>query len=218
MRKKIWLQAAILLVLSALLASVWGCGTPAAPPKSGKAPADPAAMAQARAATTPMPAAIRQPTKVQATGTIEVAFSPNGGGAALIIRTIGEAKKSIKVQAYSFTNADIAKALLDAHKRGVNVRAVLDKSQETEKYTSATFLANAGVPVRIDDDFAIAHNKIMIIDEETVITGSFNFTKAAEEKNAENVLVIRGNKELAKLYLQNWQWRWDATEAYKRKE
>lgn len=217
MKKRIWLQAAILLVLSALLASVWGCGTTATPPKPGKA-TDKTSMSQARAAKTPLPVAIRQPNKVQATGTIEVAFSPNGGGAALIIRTIGEAKKTIRVQAYSFTNADIAKALLDAHKRGVNVRVVLDKSQETEKYTSATFLANAGVPVRIDDDFAIAHSKIMILDEETVITGSFNFTKAAEEKNAENVLVIRGNKELAKLYLQNWQWRWDATEAYKRKE
>lgn len=218
MKRKIWLQAAILLVLSALLASVWGCGTPAAPPKSSQSKTDTTAMSQAKAAKTPLPAAIRQPNKVPATGTIEVAFSPNGGGAGLIIRTIGEAKKTIKVQAYSFTNADIAKALLDAHKRGVNVRVVLDKSQETEKYTSATFLANAGVPVRIDDDFAIAHSKIMILDEETVITGSFNFTKAAEERNAENVLVIRGNKELAKLYLQNWQWRWDASEAYKRKD
>ena len=218
MKRKIWLQAVLLLVLSALLASVWGCGAPATPPKTSQSKPDNAAMSQAKAAKTPMPAAIRQPNKVQATGTIEVAFSPNGGGAGLIIRTIGEAKKTIQVQAYSFTNADIAKALLDAHKRGVNVRVVLDKSQETEKYTSATFLANAGVPVRIDDDFAIAHSKIMILDEETVITGSFNFTKAAEERNAENVLVIRGNRELAKLYLQNWQWRWDASEAYKRKE
>ena len=218
MKRKIWLQAVLLLVLSALLASVWGCGAPAAPPKTSQSKADTAAMSPAKAAKTPMPAAIRQPNKVQATGTIEVAFSPNGGGAALIIRTIGEAKKTIQVQAYSFTNADIAKALLEAHKRGVNVRVVLDKSQETEKYTSATFLANAGVPVRIDDDFAIAHSKIMILDGETVITGSFNFTKAAEERNAENVLVIRGNKELAKLYLQNWQWRWDASEAYKRKD
>ena len=218
MKRKIWLQAVLLLLLSALLASVWGCGAPAAPPKTSQTKSVTAAMSQAKAAKTPLPAAIRQPNKVQATGTIEVAFSPNGGGASLIIRTIGEAKKTIQVQAYSFTNADIAKALLDAHKRGVNVRVVLDKSQETEKYTSATFLANAGVPVRIDDDFAIAHNKIMILDGETVITGSFNFTKAAEERNAENVLVIRGNRELAKLYLQNWQWRWDASEAYKRKE
>ena len=128
------------------------------------------------------------------------------------------ARSEILVQAYSFTSAPIAKAFIDAHKRGVRVQVILDKSQETEKYTSATFLANAGVPVRIDDDFAIAHNKIMILDDETVITGSFNFTKAAEERNAENVLVIRGNKDLAKFYLQNWQWRWDASEAYKRKE
>ena len=122
------------------------------------------------------------------------------------------------MQAYGFTNTAIAKALLDASKRGVQVRVVLDKSQETEKYTSATFLANAGVPVRIDADFAIAHNKVMILDEETIITGSFNFTKAAEERNAENVLVIRGNKELARLYLHNWQWRWEASVAYKRKQ
>ncbi len=171
-----------------------------------------------KAAKTPMPARITQPNVVKAAGTIEVAFSPKGGGAAMIIKAIGQANKTIKVQAYSFTNADIAKSLHDAAKRGVEVRVVLDKSQETEKYTSATFLANSGVPVRIDDDFAIAHSKIMILDDETVITGSFNFTKAAEERNAENVLVIRGNRDLAKLYLQNWQWRWDASEAYKRKD
>lgn len=219
MKRKIWLQAAALLSVVLFLFFVWGCGgTPEKQAPSGKSSAGTPAISQVKAAKTPMPAGIRQPNTVQATGTIEVAFSPNGGSADLIIKTIGEAKKTIKVQAYSFTNADIAKALLDAAKRGVNVRVVLDKSQETEKYTSATFLANAGVPVRIDDDFAIAHSKIMILDEENVITGSFNFTKAAEKSNAENVLVIRGNRELAKLYIQNWQWRWDASETYKRKE
>jgi phosphatidylserine/phosphatidylglycerophosphate/cardiolipin synthase-like enzyme len=73
-----------------------------------------------------------------------------------------------------------------------------------ERYTSATFLANSGIPTYIDDKHAIAHNKIMIIDRETVITGSFNFTKAAEEKNAENLLIIR-NKDLAKIYIENWE-------------
>lgn len=220
MKRKIWIQAAALLAVMVLLFSVWGCGGSA--PSSQSAPnklsTGTTAMSQAKAAKVPMPAGIRQPNTVKATGTIEVAFSPNGGGANLIIKAISETKKTIKVQAYSFTNADIARALLDASKRGVNVRVVMDKSQETEKYTSATFLANSGVPVRIDDDFAIAHSKIMILDDENVITGSFNFTKAAEERNAENVLVIRGNKELAKLYMQNWQWRWDASETYKRKE
>ena len=85
----------------------------------------------------------------------------------------------------------------------VKVEALLDKSQKSERYTSATFLKNAGIPTYIDDKHAIAHNKIMVIDQETVITGSFNFTKAAEEKNAENVLVIK-SKELAKIYMENW--------------
>ena len=219
MNRKIWVRRTVLAVLLLFVLSLWGCGSSPADKASDKKPAAAtSAMSQAKAAKTPMPAEIKQPNTVKASGTIEVAFSPNGGGAATIIKAIGQAQKTIKVQAYSFTNADIAKALLEASKRGVQVRVVLDKSQETEKYTSATFLANAGVPVRIDDDFAIAHNKIMILDDETVITGSFNFTKAAEERNAENVLVIRGNKELARLYLQNWQWRWDASEAYKRKE
>jgi phosphatidylserine/phosphatidylglycerophosphate/cardiolipin synthase-like enzyme len=117
---------------------------------------------------------------------------------------LGEAKTRILVQAYSFTSAPVAKALLDAHKRGVQVQVILDKSQRTEKYSSADFLANQGVPTLIDAAHAIAHNKVMIIDSETVITGSFNFTKAAQEKNAENVLIIP-DKPLAAQYIQNWE-------------
>jgi phosphatidylserine/phosphatidylglycerophosphate/cardiolipin synthase-like enzyme len=102
------------------------------------------------------------------------------------------------------TSAPIAKALLDAHKRGVKVEVILDKSQRTQKYSSATFLYNQGIPVKIDAQHPIAHNKVMIIDGETVITGSFNFTKAAEENNAENLLVVHVRK-LAERYIMNWQ-------------
>ena len=63
---------------------------------------------------------------------------------------------------------------------------------------------NVGIPVRIDAQHAIAHNKIMVIDGATVITGSFNFTKNAEENNAENLLVIR-SPDLAAKYTANWQ-------------
>ena len=111
----------------------------------------------------------------------EVYFSPRGGCTDAIIRELNKAKNTILVQAYSFTSASIAKTLLDAHKRGVKVEVILDKSQRTQKYSSATFFLNQGVSVRIDDKHAIAHNKVMIVDGETVITGSFNFTKAAEE-------------------------------------
>jgi phosphatidylserine/phosphatidylglycerophosphate/cardiolipin synthase-like enzyme len=106
-------------------------------------------------------------------------------------------------QAYSFTSAPIAKALVKAHERGVKVEAILDKSQKTDQYKSSTFLAHAGVPTYIDAQHAIAHNKIVIIDQLTVITGSFNFTKAAELNNAENLLVIRSG-ELATIYTRNW--------------
>ena len=139
------------------------------------------------------------------TGTIDVYFSPRGGATQAIVSEISKAKHTIQVQAYSFTSAPIAKALLDAHKRGVKVEAVLDKSQKSAKYTSATFLKNAGIPVYIDDKHAIAHNKIIIIDQSILITGSFNFTKAAEEKNAENLLILKGNQALVDKYMRNFE-------------
>jgi phosphatidylserine/phosphatidylglycerophosphate/cardiolipin synthase-like enzyme len=135
---------------------------------------------------------------------IAVYFSPSGGCTDAIVNALGQAKETILVQAYSFTSAPIAKAVVDAHKRGVKMQVILDKSQRTEKYSSADFLAHAGVPVLIDDKHQIAHNKIMIIDGEIVITGSFNFTTAAEEHNAENLLIIH-SKELAERYAANWQ-------------
>jgi phosphatidylserine/phosphatidylglycerophosphate/cardiolipin synthase-like enzyme len=147
----------------------------------------------------------------------EVAFSPNGGGTELIVQAISGAKVNIRVAAYSFTSEPIAKALVEAHKKGVDVKVVLDKSQRTAKYTSATFLANMGVPTRINDKYAIMHNKYMVIDGKDVQQGSFNYSKAAEKKNAENVLVIKDNQELAKKYLDNWNKLWDEAEAYKPK-
>ena len=132
-------------------------------------------------------------------------FSPNGGCTDAVVSALGEARKSVLVQAYSFTSAPIARALVDAHRRGVEVQVILDKSQRTERYTGATFLANEGVPVFIDADHKIAHNKVMIIDGQTVITGSFNFTKAAESGNAENVLLILHAPELAGKYTVNWK-------------
>lgn len=138
-------------------------------------------------------------------GTVDVFFSPNGGATKAIVRELDAAKAEILVQAYSFTSKPIAKALLDAKKRGLKVEVVLDRSQRREKYTSADFIAHAKIPTYIDDQHAIAHNKIMIIDRQTLITGSFNFTKAAEEKNAENLLVLKENRTLVEQYLRNFE-------------
>ena len=146
----------------------------------------------------------------------EVYFSPHGGCTDAVIRELNKAKTTVFVQAYTFTSAPIAKALLDAHKRGVKVEVILDKSQRTQKYSSATFLYNQGIPIKIDAQHAIAHNKVMIIDGETVITGSFNFTKAAEENNAENLLIIH-DKTLAERYIENWKEHERHSEASTRK-
>jgi hypothetical protein len=134
---------------------------------------------------------------------VAVYFSPNGGATEAVIRELNAAKTQVLMQAYSFTSAPIAKALVEAHKRGVQVLAVLDKSNETDKYSAATFLSNAGMPPLIDDQHAIAHSKVMVIDSETILRGSFNFTKAAEAKNAENLLVIKEAPELVTAYEQN---------------
>ncbi|BAH76951.1 phospholipase D family protein [Solidesulfovibrio magneticus] len=144
---------------------------------------------------------------------VSVYFSPKGGGQQAIVDALGQAKESVYVQAYSFTSAPIAKALVDAAKRGVKVEAILDKSQRKATYTGATFLRNEGIPVYIDATHAIAHNKVMVIDGQTVVTGSFNFTKAAEEKNAENLLVIK-DKGLARLYMENWERHQGHSEGY----
>ena len=135
---------------------------------------------------------------------IQVFFSPQGGCTEAVVGALKQARQTVLVQAYSFTSAPIAKALLEAHRRGVEVHVILDKSQRTEKYSSATFLFNEGVPVAIDDQHPIAHNKVIVIDGARVITGSFNFTTAAEKHNAENLLVI-DDAELAAKYTANWK-------------
>ena len=153
----------------------------------------------------------------RSTGTVDVFFSPNGGATDAIVRELNEAKTEILVQAYSFTSTPIAKALVDAKKRGVKVVVVLDKSQRREKYTSADFVTHAGIPTFIDDQHGIAHNKIMIIDRQILITGSFNFTKAAEEKNAENLLVLKGNRALVDRYRRNFEDHKGHSEVYQGK-
>jgi phosphatidylserine/phosphatidylglycerophosphate/cardiolipin synthase-like enzyme len=141
-----------------------------------------------------------------ASGTIplpEAFFSPKGGCTQAVVKELKAARQSILVQAYSFTSAPIAAALVEAARRGVQIEVVLDKSNKTGKYSSADFVAHAGIPTWLDEKHAIAHNKVMIIDEATVVTGSFNFTKAAEESNAENLLILR-SPDLATRYTQQF--------------
>lgn len=109
------------------------------------------------------------------------------------------------VQAYTFTSKPIAKSLVRAKERGVGVKVILDESQISSKHSVINELFYQKIPIYIDYKPAISHSKIMIIDNQKIITGSFNFSDAAQKKNAENLLVITGSPSLVEQYVENWK-------------
>jgi phosphatidylserine/phosphatidylglycerophosphate/cardiolipin synthase-like enzyme len=149
-------------------------------------------------------ASAAEPTKFLNNAPYQVCFTPGNDCTQLIVNTLNKAQESIFLQAYSFTSAPIAKAVVEAKKRGIPVYVILDKSQSPKnKYSSAKYLLDNDIETYIDYKPSIAHNKVMIIDGKILITGSFNFTKAAQMHNAENVIII-SDSSLAKIYLANW--------------
>lgn len=147
----------------------------------------------------------------------EVGFSPNAGAEDLVVKVIGEAQATIRLGAYSFTSTPVIKALIAAKKRGVDVQCVLDKSNVHSKsgIAAANLLVGAGIATRIDFMHPIHHNKFMVIDGETLETGSFNYSAQAAHKNAENALVIRRVPDLAQTYTANWALHWEHSVEYK---
>ena len=135
---------------------------------------------------------------------LTIRFSPRGGCQDAIVQELQKARKEILVQAYSFTADPLTYALVDAKKRGVEVAIVLDKSHEVDKYSDLKIFLEQGMNPLIDAEHAIAHNKIVIIDKKVVITGSYNFTNQAEGENAENVVIIKGHPQIAKMYRDNF--------------
>jgi len=138
------------------------------------------------------------------TPSVEVFYSPKGGCTDAIVRELKRARREVLIQAYSFTSRPIADALVEARDRAVHVEILLDRSNEQETYTELGHLIEKGIAPLIDAQHAIAHNKVMILDRRTVITGSFNFTHQAEVENAENLLIIKGHPELARAYHQSF--------------
>ncbi|MGV2432614.1 MAG UNVERIFIED_CONTAM: phospholipase D family protein [Rickettsiaceae bacterium] len=137
------------------------------------------------------------------TQSMNVCFTPPSGCASLVAREIQNTKESIHMHAYGLTSYAIINQLIAASKRGVKVRALLDSSNFSESKKLVDDLEEAGIDVKLDKVPGIAHNKVIIIDKKKVITGSFNFTEAADKRNAENLLLIN-DKKIAEIYMQNW--------------
>lgn len=159
-----------------------------------------------------------------ATGTVEPIFTPDSDAEGAIVRTLREARRSIRVQAYLLTSRPVAYALIDAKRRGIDVQVLADREMvEKGEHSLIPQLVANGIPVWLEVRYAIAHNKIIIVDGDEpasvgagVITGSFNFTRSAQTRNAENLLILRGNPALVKAYLDNWQRHRADAVAYRR--
>jgi phosphatidylserine/phosphatidylglycerophosphate/cardiolipin synthase-like enzyme len=136
-----------------------------------------------------------------------VYFTPPANAAAAIVKAIDASEREVLVQAYGFTHNAIAQALVRAHARGVKVRVLLDKKSQTSNRFVIAVLQDADIAVHQDGKHAIAHNKVMVIDQEVVITGSFNFTNSAATRNAENFLILK-SPDLALQYRLQWQNHW----------
>ena len=148
--------------------------------------------------------ALPEPVQAQVQG---VYFTPPAGVAQAIIAQLDQSQNEVLVQAYGFTHRPIARALVRAQQRGVVVRVLVDQKSEAQNHEVLALLQDSQVQLRGDGRHAIAHNKLMLIDEQVVITGSFNFTNAAETRNAENLLILR-SADLAQVYKQQWLRHW----------
>jgi phosphatidylserine/phosphatidylglycerophosphate/cardiolipin synthase-like enzyme len=143
---------------------------------------------------------------------VSVCFTPAERCTPQIVAAIETAQHDIRVQAYGLTSAPILDALAQAHRRGVDVRVILDRSDVRRgSGPGAVAMQGPGVPIWVDAVQGIAHS--IVIDAHLVIGGSLNYTNAAGTRNVENVTFVE-SAELAARYLANWEARRDRASRY----
>lgn len=154
---------------------------------------------------------------VSADTKIEVGFSPEGSAEALVLKVIDSTQKEIRMMSYSFTSPKVVKALVNAHKRGVDIALIADVSNLSQKSGTAalSILSEAGIGVRTISNYKIHHDKVIISDRKTLQSGSYNYSAAASKSNSENVLVVWNAPEVASTYLGHWKSRWDQGTEFK---
>lgn len=137
---------------------------------------------------------------------IEIYFSPDDGVSTRLEDLLGTAQSSVDFLAYSFTLDTLADTLRARARKGVRVRGVFDQSQVESNGSASEYytLKDAGLDVRQDGIEGLMHNKVFIIDEKIVVTGSFNFSRNADRINDENLVIIH-SPELAARYLAEFE-------------
>jgi len=138
---------------------------------------------------------------------VQVLFSSEDHALASLIALVGDAKTNIRFLAFSFTDYPLAQAMIDRAKAGVNVQGVFETFGSTSPSAELKTFWCAGLPVRQDGNDGFLHDKVIIIDDSIIVTGSLNFSSNADESNEENVVIL-DNSEMASLYVQEYEKLW----------
>ncbi|MCA7981299.1 phospholipase D family protein [Burkholderia cepacia] len=151
------------------------------------------------------------PVGAAVTCAVDVGYSPEGTAEQLVLTSIERARQSVRLAAYTFTSPSIARALVSAKHRGIDVAVIADAKESAKRTQQAALnvLVQAGIPTRTISAYAIHHDKFIVVDGAAVETGSFNFSAAAARRNSENALLLTGCPDLARSYLNHWQSRWN---------
>lgn len=144
-------------------------------------------------------------TKLSDGTQISTYFSPKNDTISPLLKEVQSAKKSIYFMAFSFTHDALGDAMRDCFESGVDVQGVFEARQVDDRYSEHNAMKDAGLPVVLDENPGTMHHKVIVIDEEIVITGSYNFSKNAETRNNENLLIIKENREIAEAYLGEFE-------------
>ena len=153
------------------------------------------------------PSTVGDQRVIVADGSVEALFAAEDEVASLLVPLIEGAQRSIRFMAFSFTHEGIGQAVLARAEAGVDVRGIFEKRGSETEYSEMPLLHCAGVPVRQDGNPRTFHHKVFVIDDQIVVTGSFNFSDNADESNDENVVVV-AHTEVAAQYLQEFERRW----------
>ncbi|MFH0970861.1 MAG: phospholipase D family protein [Candidatus Diapherotrites archaeon] len=156
----------------------------------------------------PLTGLVSAPSSSVSFSGIQSAFCPSLSCESIPIQFLNNAHSRVWIAMYSFTNQNLADAVMAAHKRGLDVRVIVEKQQAGSQFSLHDELAEKGIPVRIDTNPNLMHHKFAVVDNDGVITGSMNWTGNGVSGNNENVLVIHSNElnsQFEKEFVSLWE-------------
>ncbi len=148
---------------------------------------------------------------------IKVFFSPSNDCENEIIDLINNSQKTIDIAVYAINNRNIVKALEKAHRRGIKLRILTDKSQASLKSSKARQIFANGINIKVHTKYKSAHDKFAIFDDAFILTGSYNWTNAASKQNTENCIFLLSEPEIVKKYQNRFNELWSVNSEKKSK-